>query len=168
MSSDLISSLENFFKQYNFNIDREGAEIHEDMAPYELEEALFYLFNKHGVVGYAETGTTPCIYLPSIIETILQLLAVSDWKLSSVDSDDEWQTADVSLQHDSGKTYSFTVLDIDNSDWVPGDIFVKMQCFSEKYCANTFRVFFSDDPYRLVAMPNEAAAELEEIISTFT
>lgn len=38
MSSDLISSLENFFKQYNFNIDREGAEIHKDMAPMSLKK----------------------------------------------------------------------------------------------------------------------------------
>lgn len=164
MNKPLKNRLSNFVAKYNFQISDECWSLIQEGQRHEIEDGLFSVFNTYGTVGYSETGTSPSEYLPSIINEILQLLEVKDWELLELDSCDEWMTAQVELIHSSDQRYQFTIQEVDDSDWVPSDIFNKMQIFSRAKCNKSFVTFFSDDPYRMLTLPHEAALEIESII----
>ncbi len=164
MSKTLEVRLHNFAEKYQFDIQYKCWSLIQEGQRHEIEDSLFSLFNGYGQTGYVETGTEPSEYLPDIISTILHLLGAIDWQLKAINSSDEWVTVQVDLVHSSGELYQFIVEEVDASDWISPDIFFKMQDFSKARLDKTLMIFFSDDPYRMLALPHKAAIELGAII----
>jgi hypothetical protein len=167
MNKTLEIKLRDFATKYKFKIKNENWQGIQEGQRHEIEEGLVSLFEGHGKTAYAETGTEPCEYLPGLVKSILQLLGITEWLLEEVGSEDEWETAKVTLNHSSGERYQFIVAGVDGSDWVPSDLFIKMQNFSKAKCEKTLMTFFSDDPYLMLALPHEAAIELGTIIDEY-
>lgn len=162
--SSLENDLRKWVKHYALTVNEDAFEGLYAGQRHEIEEGLFSLFCEHGSMQNAEMGTSPAEYLPSVIGDYLDLLPADTWKLASVTSKDGWETAQVELCHSNGDTYYFNVDDVSNSDWVPADLPSKMRKFSEDKADHTLIAFHSDDPYVIVALPKQAAAELLEII----
>lgn len=139
-----------------------------DLA-YMISESLCWGFEKYGLIQYAETGTNPAEYLPSVIREYLSQLGNECWQLDKVSSADQWESADVILSNkETGKKYAFTLLEVNNSDWVSGDLSAKMKKISQEKIEQALLTFYSDDPYLVVAIPKAAAQELESIIDQYT
>jgi hypothetical protein len=167
MNHSLKNALAQFANKYQFAIDDKHWSYLQEGQRHEIEEGLFSVFDSYGTVAYAETGATPCEYLPDLIDTILNLLD-ENWQVEDVDSGDEWQTALVELVSSANDEYQFVIDDVNDSDWVPADLFIKLRAFSKAKCNKTFMTFFSDDPYLILALPHQAADELESIIEQFS
>lgn len=164
MKKSLREELVDFTRCHGFTIDDEHWNYLQEGQRHEIHDGLFSVFEGFGAVAYAEAGTGPYEYLPDLIKTMLYLLDIKGWVLDDVDSEDQWQTAQVELIHSSGEIYQFVIDEVEDSDWVPMDIFKKMEEFAKEKCDKTIVIFFSDDPYRMLALPFDAAEELEAII----
>lgn len=125
MIKTLEIKLRHFATKYQFRIKNESWQYIQEGQRHEIEEGLISLFEDHGEIAYAETGTEPCEYLPDLVNSILHLLGTTEWHLEDVDSEDEWETSKVKLIHSSGERYQFIVSGVDGSDWVPSDLFIK-------------------------------------------
>jgi hypothetical protein len=96
------------------------------------------------------------------------MVKAKDWRVLSVSSNDGWKTADVKLESSAGEFYSFRIENVGNQDWVPVDVFAKVNTFAKKNANYSLSVFYSDDPYRVLPLPHDAFNELEAIIERYT
>jgi hypothetical protein len=165
--ASLENTLREWVKQYELTVNADAFEGIYAGQSHEIEDSLFSLFCEHGSMQYAEMGTSPSEYLPSLISDYLGLLSAETWKLSGVTSNDRWETAQVELSHINGDKFQFNLDEVNDSDWVPADLAPKMQKFSAEKADQTLMTFYSDDPYVIVALQHEAAKELEVIIDEY-
>ena len=96
------------------------------------------------------------------------MVEAPEWKVIDVMSEDDWSTSDVDLESSSGATYSFKIKDVNDEDWVPVDIFDKVNAFAKQHGNCSVSVFFSDDPYRVIALDHEAVEILDAIVEKHT
>lgn len=165
--TSLENALRKWAKQYELAVNEDAFEGFYIGQQHEIEDGLFSLFCEHGSMQYAEMGTSPSEYLPSLIRDYLDLLSADTWRVSSVKSNDGWETAQVDLCHSNGDAYRFKLDEVNDSDWVPADLAPKMQFFSAEKADQTLMTFYSDDPYVIVRLPHDAAKELDAIIDEY-
>jgi serine/threonine protein phosphatase PrpC len=136
---------------------------------HEISDSLYSVFDGHGYEECLETGMPPSDFLPSLVSELIELVVGSQWKVDDVDSDDDWDTAIVKLLNtQSNESVQFTIDDVDDQDWVPVDVFDKLNQFARKHGDTSIAVFISDGPFRAVPMTHDAYDELLEIIQEFT
>jgi hypothetical protein len=165
MDSTFLEQVKFFTKKFSLKIIEN--ELLEGQR-HEIEDGICSALKENGLVRFAETGAPPPEYLPSVINDYLDMIEGKTWSINNVTTLNTWQTANVILKHKGGEDYSFTINNIDGADWVPYDLSVKMNEFSKTKCDKTLITFFSDDPYLILALPHEAAEELEGIIEQYS
>jgi hypothetical protein len=161
------NALREWVKLYQLTVNEESLDAFYPSERHIIEESLFSLFYEIGTVQYAETGAPPKEYLPSVVNDYLTLLTDKSWQFNCINSNDGWETAEIELLHQSGETYQFHLIDVNNSDWVSGDIALKMQEFSAAKAEQTLLTFYSDDPYVIIRLPHQAAIDLDNLIDKF-
>ena len=160
--------LMNFCERYSINVSNDNWEYVHPGQAHEISESLFSLFEGVGVDDVSETGCPPSDFLPSMVDELIEMVEAPEWKVIDVRSEDNWNTSDVDLESSSGATYSFKIKDVNDEDWVPVDIFDKVNAFAKQHGKYSVSVFFSDDPYRVIALDHEAAEILDAIVEKHT
>ena len=148
--------LMSFCEQYSINVSKDNWEYVHSGQAHVISESLFNLFEGVGVDDVSETGCPPSDFLPSMVAELIEMVDAPEWKVIDVRSEDDWTTSDVDLESSSGATYSFKIKDVNDEDWVPVDIFNKVNTFAKKHAKYSVSVFFSDDPYRVIALDHDA------------
>jgi hypothetical protein len=158
-----------FCKLHSINVTEEYVQYLHPAQAHQISECLYSLFDGLGFEDTLETGMPPSDFLPSLIEHLLALIEPENaWRVENVSSVDNWDSADIELKSSTGETYRFRVKGVDDSDWVPVDLFDKINGFAKKYAKYSLAVFFSDDPYRVIPFTHDAFNELESIIERHT
>lgn len=164
MENNFIDEIVLFAKKSSLALD---ASVLVEGSRSEIEEGLSIALQKNGIVLYSETGASPSEYLPCVIEDYLNLLGDKLWSIESVTSSDSWETADITIKTHDNDSYAFSVKNVNNCDWVPHDLSVKLYEFSKKKSNRILLTLFGDDPYLVLALEHESAKELESIIERY-
>jgi hypothetical protein len=160
--------LQHFCEKYSIKILEENWQYVDEGQAHELSDSMYSLFEGTSFEDVLETGMPPSDFLPELVEGLVGMVQAEDWKVRCVESDDEWSTANVKIESSAGEVYSFRIEDVDNQDWVPVDVFDKVNTFAKKNANYSLSVFYSDDPYRVLPLPHDAFNELEAIIERYT
>jgi hypothetical protein len=114
-----------------------------------------------------EMGDSPENYLEDCVDDGLELLPRKPWKVKSVTSEDDWQTAQVSLIHTDGDTYNYKIKDVEDSDWISSGFFEELEKFSKNKCELTIIQLPMDAFYKMAAVPHQAAIELDALVDKY-
>lgn len=168
---------QNWAKRYSIKTI-ENEEVHEGYYD-EIMESIFNCLVDYdsskavsGLIATEETyememGDSPENYLEGCIDDGLDLLPGTPWKIESVNSNDDWQTANVSLVNKEGQSYKYSIKDVEDSDWISSGFFEELEKFSSRKCDLTLIQLPIDAFYKLAAIPHQASKDLSEIIDKY-
>lgn len=168
MENKLVSRILEFANRNNIEVDERYLDRLVVGERYELENALSSVFRPSGKIFFSEMGMPPDSYLLGLVSAYLNMLPDHHWCVDSVESDDEWASAEVTLVNDNKERYSYRLEEVNDSDWVPVDFSEKLNFFSRKEFGMTFVELHSDDPYLLMVLPYSVADELLGILEEFS
>jgi len=132
-------------RKYKFQID-EDIEFTSDSGP--VEEWLSQvLFNEHEPV-----------------KGLIALGQFDEWKLHSVESEDNWQTAQLTFKHKTKGEDQFTINDLENSDWLSSGTLDLLLKTSKRFSKYRLRAFTNDNFFTIAALKKNAYEDLEDII----
>ena len=168
---DKVKKLVEWGKSHGLTIDADSFDIEEYNQMIEGGYPAEHLFVNDpadelrdlGEVFDGEMGFGPEEYLQGVVEEAFDLVkdhSVSDMQVST---DDEWESANVTLKVD-GETLGFTISDVDNSDWIPDDLYTELEQFSKAKLKGEFAEIKTEDYTLLLYLPENDLKSLKEIV----
>lgn len=167
MENKLVSRILEFANRNNIEVDEQYLDRLVVGERHELENALSSVFRPSGKIFFSEMGMPPDSYLLGLVSAYLGMLPGHQWGVNSVESDDGWTSAEVTLVNHNKEQYRYRLDEVNNSDWVPADFSEKLNIFTKDRVGLTFVELHSDDPYLLMVLPNDVADELLSILEEF-
>ena len=127
-------------------------------------EELFFVFEEHGEVLYSEHGSSLQEGFGDAVDAFLGLVDAVGWLCKSVSQ--KGKGVEIILSHADHADYRLVLEEV-CGDWIQEDIYQELNKFSQQHCELSVVYLPLDDPYRLIALPNNAAEELSEIIDGY-
>ena len=128
-----------------------------------FEEDLGCALREVGVGFELEQGVCPSDYLPEIVKSCFSLVKDAEIQNISVDSSDDWESASVQLTLE-GAAESITIENVDNSDWIPDELWIALKKFSEEKLPKVLFPLRAGEAVNVIYLPSSEVAVLNELI----
>ena len=153
-------------KKYDLSINMQAFQNHKLNYLTDLAFLIKNLFPTQARGYFLDQGSPPSEYYPSLIWSYAETTGGDFYpKNLKVYSDDNWETASVSFIN-KGKSISFKIESVNNSDWVSPCFGSAMTKFAKKYLSGTWFEFIGEDWCTTLYIPKTAVKDFKRVESS--